>query len=159
MEDSENEHIYHHEEFFLFKKQLGQPHHINFTIPIWEPLPPQFFIHAQSDRFLGAQTLLPISFNGLVLPNKHPPHTQLLDLNPLPRTCLNNPLYESLYSFSHFNPIQTQIFHTAYHTDENILAGWALNLHGHANRSRSCSPNPSSSDPLVNEHGSAELAA
>jgi len=123
VEDSENEHIYHQEEFMLFKKQLDQPHIINFTIPIWEPLPPQFYIRAVSDRFIGAESVFAISFNGLVLPEKHPPHTELLDLQPLPRSCLKNPLYESMYKFTHFNPIQTQVFHTAYHTDENMLAG------------------------------------
>lgn len=31
--------------------------------------------------------------------------------------------YESVYKFSHFNPIQTQVFHTLYHTDKNVLLG------------------------------------
>ena len=26
-------------------------------------------------------------------------------------------------SFSHFNPIQTQVFHTLYHTNQNVLLG------------------------------------
>jgi Lhr-like helicase len=37
---------------------------------------------------------------------------------------LNNQLYENLYTgFTHFNPIQTQVFHVAYHTDHNLLLG------------------------------------
>ena len=64
-----------------------------------------------------------MSFHGLVLPEKHPPHTELLDLQPLPKTCLGNAAYESMYKFEHFNPIQTQVFHTAYHTDENMIVG------------------------------------
>ena len=28
-----------------------------------------------------------------------------------------------LYGFSHFNPVQTQIFHTLYYTDHNVLLG------------------------------------
>lgn len=28
-----------------------------------------------------------------------------------------------MYKFTHFNPIQTQIFHTLYHTDTNVLLG------------------------------------
>ncbi len=39
----------------------------------------------------------------------HPPHTELLDLQPLSVTTLGNKEYEKLYSFSHFNPIQTQV--------------------------------------------------
>ena len=31
--------------------------------------------------------------------------------------------FEALYKFEHFNPIQTQLFHTLYHTDRNVLLG------------------------------------
>ena len=44
----------------------------------------------------------------LITPLCRPPHTELLELDPLPRSALGNPLYETLYRFSHFNPIQTQ---------------------------------------------------
>lgn len=44
-------------------------------------------------------------------------------MHPVPRSALENPLYEQLYKFSHFNPIQSQTFHALYHTDINILVG------------------------------------
>lgn len=47
----------------------------------------------------------------------------LLELQPLPVTALGDTQLELLYSFSHFNPIQTQIFHCLYHTDNNVLLG------------------------------------
>lgn len=59
----------------------------------------------------------------LKLPESFSCHTQLLELQPLDVTVLNNPAYESLYKFSHFNPVQTQIFHCLYHTDNNVLLG------------------------------------
>ena len=62
-----------------------------------------------ADTWLGAEALLPMSFRGLILPEVHPPHTDLLDLDPLPVTALDSPVYESMYKFSHFNPIQTQV--------------------------------------------------
>lgn len=49
--------------------------------------------------------------------------SELLDLQPLPITALGCEAYEALYNFSHFNPVQTQIFHTLYHTDCNVLLG------------------------------------
>ena len=49
--------------------------------------------------------------------------SELLDLQPLPVTALNDPKLEALYKFTHFNPVQTQIFHTLYHTDCNVLLG------------------------------------
>ena len=58
----------------------------------------------------GSETQLPVSFRHLILPEKFPPPTELLDLQPLPVSALRNPAYEALYSdkFPYFNPIQTQ---------------------------------------------------
>ena len=64
---------------------------------------------AVSDGWLHAEAFLPLTFKGLILPERHPPHTELLDLDPLPVTALGRPEYEALYKFSHFNPIQTQV--------------------------------------------------
>ena len=62
-----------------------------------------------SDTWLGAEALLPMNFQGLILPEIHPPHTDLLDLDPLPVSALDCPEFEAMYRFSHFNPIQTQV--------------------------------------------------
>ena len=63
-----------------------------------------------SDRWLQCEASLPVSFRHLILPEKYPPPTELLDLQPLPVTALRNPGYETLYpDFRTFNPIQTQV--------------------------------------------------
>ena len=125
VEDAENEHIYHSEYFLLQQKQVLQEESqvLMFTIPIFEPLPPQYLIKMVSDRWLGAEAVTAISFKHLILPELHPPHTRLLDLHPLPVSALKRPQYEVLYKFPYFNPIQTQLFHTLYHTDTNVLLG------------------------------------
>lgn len=53
----------------------GEPQHIVFTIPIFEPLPSQYYIRAVSDRWLGAEAVCIINFQDLILPERHPPHT------------------------------------------------------------------------------------
>ena len=125
VEDAEHDHIYHSEYFLLMKKQviLGEPQELVFTIPIFEPLPPQYFVRAVSDRWLGAEAVVAISFQHLILPELHPPHTALLNLHPLSVTALKNQHYQDLFKFQYFNPVQTQIFHTMYHTDTNVLLG------------------------------------
>ncbi|GAB2270112.1 activating signal cointegrator 1 complex subunit [Dionaea muscipula] len=124
VEDSENDHIYHSELFTLTKKMArGEPQKLFFTVPIFEVHPPQYYIRAVSDSWLHAETFFTISLNNLALPEAHTSHTELLDLKPLPVTSLGNEMYEALYKFSHFNPIQTQVFHVLYHTDENVLVG------------------------------------
>ena len=136
VEDPENEHIYHSEYFLLHKAKRKQTQQLVFSIPIFEPLPSQYYIRAVSDRWIGVETLvidwifsicfwlsntitththththtqIPLSFKHLMLPHEYPPHTRLLDLQPLPVSALHNESFERLYKFSHFNPIQTQV--------------------------------------------------
>ncbi|XP_014495737.1 DExH-box ATP-dependent RNA helicase DExH14 isoform X2 [Vigna radiata var. radiata] len=124
VEDSENDHIYHSELFTLTKRMArGEPYKLSFTVPIFEPHPPQYYIHAVSDSWLHAEAFYTITFHNLPLPEARTSHTELLDLKPLPVSSLGNNAYEGLYKFSHFNPIQTQSFHTLYHTDNNVLLG------------------------------------
>ena len=68
-----------------------------FTIPIFEPLPSQYYVRGVSDRWLGSEVVCALSFKHLILPEKHPPHTELLDLQPLPITALKCEDYELLY--------------------------------------------------------------
>jgi len=131
VEDGESETIYHHEYHLLHKKAATpksrggkpEPAVLAFTIPIKEPLPPQYWLKVMSDSWVGVSTAWEVSFKHLVLPEQHPPHTPLMDLDPLPIAALNQPDYQALYPFTHFNPVQTQFFHVAYHTDHNMLVG------------------------------------
>jgi len=59
----------------FFKAMSFQPQSVVFTIPIFEPLPTQYYIRVISDRWLGSESMFPISFKHLILPERHPPHT------------------------------------------------------------------------------------
>ena len=125
VENSETSEIYHHEYFILSRKKLYDDHELNFTIPLSDPLPTQIYVRAMSDRWLGAETVTPVSFQHLIRPDTESVYTDLLDLQPLPVAALKNPLLEEIYGqrFQFFNPMQTQIFHTLYHTSANVLLG------------------------------------
>ena len=125
VENSENSEIYHHEYFILTRKKLYDDHELSFTIPLSDPLPTQIYVRAVSDRWLGAVTVTPISFQHLIRPDTESVYTDLLDLQPLPVAALKNPFLEEIYRqrFPFFNPMQTQIFHTLYHTSANVLLG------------------------------------
>lgn len=60
---------------------------------------------------MQAEAFLEVSLAGLQLPSRGPPHTELLDLDPLPLEALGKEEYIRLYRgrFTHFNPIQTQV--------------------------------------------------
>ena len=63
-----------------------------------------------SDKWLGSEAVLPVSFRHLLLPEKYAPPTELLDLQPLPVSALRDPAFEGLFrGFRTFNPIQTQV--------------------------------------------------
>ena len=62
VEDVDSEIVLHHE-FFLLKKTFCEDEHtVKMFVPIFEPLPPQYFIRVVSDRWLGSETVLPVSF-------------------------------------------------------------------------------------------------
>src|ERR1700738_400594 len=96
---------------------------MDFTVPMFEPMMPQIYISVVSDRWLHSETKLAVSFRHLVLPELLPPHTKLLDRQPLPTTALRNQEFISLYPYTHLNKIQTQVFHTAFQTDDNFFVG------------------------------------
>jgi pre-mRNA-splicing helicase BRR2 len=155
VEDADGEAILHHETFSLKARhaEAGEEHHVTVYVPVspsleQHGLPPQYFVRVVSDRWMQSEALLPISFKNLILPDKFPPHTELLDLAPLPVSALHNAEYEALYSagnsssssssaaaapttaqlllgpaanLTHFNPIQTQTFNALYEGDHNVL--------------------------------------
>ena len=125
VENSETSEIYHHEYFILSRKKLYDDHELSFTIPLTDPLPSQIYVRAVSDRWLGAETVTPVSFQHLIRPDTESVYTDLLNLQPLPVSSLKNPLLEEIYGerFQFFNPMQTQLFHCMYHTSANVLLG------------------------------------
>jgi len=125
VENSDTSRIYHHEFLVLTRRKLHDTHELHFTIPMEDPLPNQIYVRAVSDRWLGAETVTAVSFQHLIRPDTESVYTDLLNLQPLPITALKNPALEELYAkrFRFFNPMQTQLFHTLYHRDVNVLLG------------------------------------
>lgn len=75
----------------------------------------------------ACETQLPVSFRHLILPEKYPPPTELLDLQPLPVSALRNAAFESLYQkFPFFNPIQTQGTCPRKPSQHAVILDWEL---------------------------------
>ncbi|RDW74063.1 Sec63-domain-containing protein [Coleophoma crateriformis] len=126
-EDCDGEDILFHDQFIL-RKDFAQAemneHVVEFTVPITEPMPPNYFVTVISDRWMHSETKLAVSFQKLILPEKFPPHTPLLDLQPLPVAALKTQDYVDLYpNWQRFNKIQTQTFNSLYTTDDNVFVG------------------------------------
>ena len=125
VEDSNSIRILYSQYIILSKRKMDEPIEINCTIPLSEPLPSQVFVRAVSDRWLGVDNVVPVSFQHLILPDMNTPETRLLNLRPLPVSALQNDVLEAVYEskFVYFNPLQTQVFHVMYHTNQNVLLG------------------------------------
>ncbi|KAF7968038.1 hypothetical protein HWV62_32144 [Athelia sp. TMB] len=125
VEDVDGEIILFHDSFILRQRYAEDEHNVTLTVPMFEPVPPNYYISVVSDRWLHAETRLPISFKHLILPEKFPPPTPLLDLQSLPLSALHNKEFEGIYSstIQTFNKIQTQVFQALYTSDENVFIG------------------------------------
>ncbi|KAI0280130.1 Sec63-domain-containing protein [Russula aff. rugulosa BPL654] len=125
VEDVDGEIILFSDSFVLRQRYAEDEHNVTITVPMFEPVPPNYYINVIADRWLHAETRLPISFKHLILPEKFPQPTALLELQPLPLPALHNKEFEAIYSSSlrTFNKIQTQVFQALYTSDENVFVG------------------------------------
>ena len=124
VEDADSEIIIHQEGFLLTRARCEEDSIITFTLPITDPLPPQYFVRVISDKWLGCEATLPLSFRHLILPEKYAPPTELLDLQPLPVAALKNKQFEAVIAgdgISELNPIQTQTFQAVYGSDDSVF--------------------------------------
>lgn len=72
---------------------------------------------------LDSEGIFVINLNNLKLFTSDSFLTNILDLQPLPKHVLRNKSYEELYHFSHFNAVQSQVFHSCYYTDTPVILG------------------------------------
>ncbi|OQO00368.1 hypothetical protein B0A48_13716 [Cryoendolithus antarcticus] len=125
VEDCDGEQILFHDQFLLRKEYATaemNEHLVEFTVPITEPMPPNYFITVVSDRWMHAESKLALSFQKLILPEKFPAHTPLLELQPLPVAALKRQDFVDVYpKWETFNRVQSQTFNHLYQSDENVL--------------------------------------
>lgn len=97
--------------------------HLDFIVPILSKKPPSVTIQVASDRWIGSEDSVVVSFDHLVMPTPSDSHTPLLDIPFLPISSLGNPALEEIYSsqYGAFNAIQTQAFWTVYNTQASAL--------------------------------------
>lgn len=125
VEDGGNNRLYHHEFIIFAQRNFPEPLVLDLAIPVFGRTTSQYLIRAASDSWVGAEYLLPVSLDNVVVPGGKRPETDLQDLTPLPISALRDSRYESLYSnkFATFNPIQTQLFHVLYYTETPVFLG------------------------------------
>lgn len=125
--DSESEQLLFHDQFLLrkdFAESDNNEHHMTFTVPLAEPKPPYYFLHILSDRWVKSESKVVLMFDNLQIPKKFPPHTKMLELQPVPVSALEKQEYRDLYpNWDYFNQMQTNVFQALYGSDESVFIG------------------------------------
>lgn len=139
VEDFEEDRVYHSQRILLTRGQVRgmneeQPDapqnshnrslNLTFSVPVFDPPSSRYSLRIESETWhTGGGSTAALLVSNMDLPTEETKKTSLMDLQPLSvRSVLDSEeatLFES--AFSHFNPLQTQAFHVAMHTDENIL--------------------------------------
>ncbi|KAF3482137.1 pre-mRNA splicing factor [Arthroderma uncinatum] len=127
VEDCDGEDILFYDQFILKKDYATSEmneHLVEFTVAITEPMPPNYFITLLSDRWTHSETKVAVAFQKLILPEKFPPHTPLLDMQPVPVKAVRRADYQGLYpNWQNFNKVQTQVFKALFDTSDNVFVG------------------------------------
>jgi pre-mRNA-splicing helicase BRR2 len=106
VEDVDGEIILFSDSFVLRQRYAEDEHRATITVPMSEPVPPNYYIGVLADIF----------FKHLILPEKLPQPTVPLNLQPLPLSAFHNKEFKAIYSSSirTFNKIQTQVLQALY---------------------------------------------
>lgn len=118
--------LLHQETVLLQRQHQRQQQQLVFAVPLHDPASQtQFVVDVVSDRWVGVSSSCPFSATQIFSSDisAAAAATPLLNIHPVPVSALAEPRFESLFSFSFFNPIQSQVFHVCYHTDYNVLLG------------------------------------
>lgn len=62
VEDADGEVVLFHQYWLLRRSLAEEEHSLSFTVPVSEPLPPQYFVRMMSDRWIGCEATLAVSF-------------------------------------------------------------------------------------------------
>ncbi|KAJ2800857.1 Pre-mRNA splicing, partial [Coemansia furcata] len=117
VEDGSGAQLVHAESLVISKAHAAEEHVVEFACTLADPLPPQYFVVVMSDRWVGADTRLAVSFRHLRLPERAAPPTALRDMQPMRDAHLERLLGVA----DGLNAVQTQAFHALWGSDESVL--------------------------------------
>jgi pre-mRNA-splicing helicase BRR2 len=125
--DVDNEMLLYSEYFVLRKSDMSMEEiFFEFTVPLLEPINPQYFIKVISDRWLASETQIPISFKNLILPSKFPACTNLHDMQLIPVNHWSDGRIKKFLKkngIERLNSIQTQVYTDMFETNSSCFLG------------------------------------
>eukprot|EP01013_Petalomonas_cantuscygni_P032652 TRINITY_DN5927_c0_g1_i1.p1 TRINITY_DN5927_c0_g1~~TRINITY_DN5927_c0_g1_i1.p1 ORF type:complete len:2313 (-),score=404.58 TRINITY_DN5927_c0_g1_i1:3397-10335(-) len=131
--DTDSDHMYHCERVVVTRRtaRASDTIDLHFSIGVLQVLssrgagallPSHYTFTLVPERWLGVSHRVVVPTRNIVVPQTFTPYTPLHRLAPLPTAALPD-RFQRAFGFRLFNPIQTQIFHTVFNTDANVLVG------------------------------------
>lgn len=107
VENETSEKILHHEHISLVRKNFQSATRIEVSLPLFNSRSQQYIIRVVSDGWVGVEQIVLVPLENITMPTDKMRPTSLLNLTPLPKSALQNPAYEQLYSkLKTFNPVR-----------------------------------------------------
>ncbi|KAJ2744981.1 Pre-mRNA splicing [Coemansia sp. BCRC 34301] len=116
VEDAGGSQLVHCEPLVITADHARAEHVVDFACVLADPLPPQYFVAVLSDRWVGADARLAVSFRHVVLPERAVPPTPLRDMQ-----AARDPQIEKLLQIPSLNAVQTQALHALWGSDDSVL--------------------------------------
>ncbi|KAK6455315.1 RNA helicase-related protein required for pre-mRNA splicing [Scheffersomyces xylosifermentans] len=123
VEDCDGEKILYCDRLVIQQKYAGREHLIDFTVPVFDPVQPTYFINFVSEKWLQSEWKVPLLIADVKIPKKFPPLTELNRLQNMPTSSLKNADFVDSFDFKLFNRFQTQVFPSLYGSNENVFIG------------------------------------
>lgn len=125
VEDVNGEVILHNDVLQINQKNIHRTIALDIFVPIADPLPPNLYLTAVSEKWLNCLWRQPIEMFHTQLPKKPLSATELLDVQSIPTTALKDEKFTDCFDFSHFNKFQSQVFHALWNSERNVFLGMA----------------------------------
>ncbi|KAL0221208.1 hypothetical protein RCL1_001062 [Eukaryota sp. TZLM3-RCL] len=133
--DSDDQIILYSEFYTLNRRFYGDEALSSFVVPLLDPLPPHYFIHVVSDRWIGSKLTITLSFRSLLLPEKQmahisPSNENLVEILVLKAAIQNTWMgnipefvqnFDKIFDFQTFNSVQSTCFDSLFMSNSDIL--------------------------------------
>lgn len=123
VEDCNGESILYDDIVKITEKHLRRGLVVDLTVPVSEPLSPNFFVTLTSQKWLHSQWREPVKMFDTKLPKKPSSSTELLDVQSVPTSAIKNENLAETFEFSNFNKFQSQCFHALWNSNANFFLG------------------------------------
>lgn len=123
VEDTDGDKLLFRDRLSIEKSAQKREMLLDFTVPLSDPVQPNYFITFINDKWLHSEFKIPLMISDLKIPKKPPSFTKLIDIEAATTGQLKVSEFETTFDFKYFNQFQSQAFQSLYNTNDNTFVG------------------------------------